>query len=53
MLQAADLAGGYARDLYLKHGLRIVCVKSSKASNGSMVRDWSQVARTNLTELRK
>ena len=54
MLQAADLAGGYARDLYLKYGLRVVCEEfKGVILNGSMVRDWSQVARTNLTELRK
>ena len=54
MLQAADLAGGYARDLYLKHGLRVVCEEfKGVILNGSMVRDWTQVARTNLTELRK
>lgn len=54
ILQAADLAGGYARDLYLNHGLRIVCEEfKGVIFNGSMVRDWTQVARTNLTELRK
>jgi len=52
-LQAADLAGGYARSIYLDFGLRIVCEEfKGVILNGSMVRDWTQVGRSNLTELR-
>ena len=53
MLQAADLAGGYARRLYLDLGLRVVCEEfKGVILNGAMVRDWNQLARSNLTELR-
>lgn len=52
-LQAADLAAGYARTLYLKLGLRVVCEEfKSVVFNGAMVRDWLQVDRPDLTRLR-
>lgn len=54
MLQAADLAGGYARSLYLELGLRVVCEEfKGVILNGSMVRDWTQVERTDIAELRR
>jgi hypothetical protein len=54
MLQAADLAGGYARSVYIDLGLRVVCEEfKGVVFNGSMVRDWSQIERSNLTELRE
>jgi len=53
MLQAADLAGGYARSLYLELGLRVVCEEfKGVILNGSMVRDWTQLERTDVAELR-
>jgi len=53
MLQAADLVGGYARSIYLDLGLRVVCEEfRGVILNGSMVRDWAQLERSNLTELR-
>jgi hypothetical protein len=53
MLQAADLASGYARGLYLDLGLRVVCEEFKAVIwNGAMVRDWTQVERADLTELR-
>jgi hypothetical protein len=53
MLQAADLAGGYARSLYLELGVRVVCEEfKGVILNGSMVRDWSQVERADVAELR-
>jgi len=55
MLQAADLAAGYARSLYVAHGgPRVVCQEfKGVIVNGSMVRDWSQMERANLTQLRE
>lgn len=51
-LQAADIAAGYARTLYLERGLRAVCEEFlGVILNGSMIRDWSRVDRPNLTEL--
>ena len=54
MLQAADLAAGYARELYLStDGLRRVCEEfKGVIFNGSMVRDWAQVDRRDLEYLR-
>lgn len=53
MLQAADIAAGYARGIYYDFGLRAVCEEfKSVILNGSMVRDWSQVERPNAAELR-
>jgi hypothetical protein len=54
MLQAADLAAGYAKDLYLSDsGIRGVCEEfNGVILNGSMVRDWSQVDRADLGRLR-
>ena len=53
MLQAADLAGGYARGLYLDLGLRVVCEEFKGVMlNGSMVRDWTQLERSDLAKLR-
>jgi hypothetical protein len=54
MLQAADLAAGYARELYNAHeGLRRVCEEfKGVILNGSMVRDWTQVDRRDLENLR-
>jgi hypothetical protein len=53
MLQAADLAAGYARELYLESGLRVVCEEfKGVILNGAMVRDWSQVQRRDVTQLR-
>jgi hypothetical protein len=53
MVQAADLAGGYAADLYRKHGLRVVCEEfKGVILNGAMVRDWQQIERADLTRLR-
>jgi hypothetical protein len=53
MLQAADLAGGYARSLYLDFGLRVVCEEfKAVVLNGSMIRDWMQLERSDLAELR-
>jgi hypothetical protein len=52
-LQAADIAGGYARTLYVEHGLRVVCEEfKGVILNGAIVRDWTQLERRNLTELR-
>jgi hypothetical protein len=54
LLQAADFAGGYARDVYLELGLQAVCEEfRAVVLNGSMVRDWSQVDRSNTAELRR
>ena len=54
MLQAADLAAGYARELYLSiDGLRRVCEEfKGVILNGSMVRDWAQSDRGDLERLR-
>lgn len=53
MLQAADLAAGYARTLYLDCGLKIVCEEfRGVVLNGSMVRDWTRVERPDLALLR-
>jgi hypothetical protein len=42
-LQAADWAAGYARQVYLEHGLRVVCEEfCSVIFNGSMIRDFRQ-----------
>lgn len=51
-LQAADIAAGYARMLYLEKGLRAVCEEfKGVILNGSFVRDWSQVDRRHSTDL--
>lgn len=53
LLQAADIAAGYARSIYLDFGLRGVCEEfKGVILNGSMVRDWSQVERPNSADLR-
>ena len=54
MLQAADLAAGYARDLYLSNdGIKRVCEEfKGVILNGSMVRDWAQVDRRDTEHLR-
>jgi len=46
MLQAADLAGGYARQIYLDYGLRGVCEEfKGVIHNGKMIRTWLQIER--------
>jgi hypothetical protein len=46
MLQAADLAGGYARQIYLDYGLRVVCEEfKGVIHNGKMIRTWLQIER--------
>jgi hypothetical protein len=53
LLQAADIAAGYARTIYADIGLRAVCEEfKGVILNGSMVRDWSQVERPNSADLR-
>jgi hypothetical protein len=54
MLQAADLAAGHARELYLStEGIRRVCEEfKAVILNGSMIRDWTQVDRRDLEHLR-
>ena len=53
-LQAGDLAAGYAEDLYRSsEGIRRVCEEfKGVILNGSMVRDWKQIERTDLDRLR-
>ena len=54
MLQVADLAEGYARDRYLEFGLRVVCEEfRAVILNGTMVRDWTQVHRLDIAELKR
>jgi hypothetical protein len=46
LLQIGDLAGGYARQIYLDYGLQAVCEEFRAVfHNGEMIRTWSQIER--------
>lgn len=46
LLQIGDLAGGYARQIYLDYGLQAVCEEfRAVMHNGEMIRTWSQIER--------
>jgi hypothetical protein len=54
LLQAADIAAGYARTLYTQSdGLKAVCEEfRAVILNGSMVRDWTRVEQPDAADLR-